>query len=187
MRSTATCDSCLKHHKSKQRQFNTTLKSSLVLTEATAVLPEGRISPQDLGIWKDEHIEALARIVRFIRQQGSVAGIQLAHAGRKRVLTRLGQATDMSQKAKGDGRMSLLRAHCVSPITIQCRMSSLSRELRTSPLHLAPRRATFLCGVPRRPRTKNGSDEQAPQALVRDALNKVCGIQQPLWTDVSEF
>jgi len=57
--------------------------AGLVLTEATAVLPEGRISPQDLGIWKDDHIEPLARIVRFIHQQGSVAGTQLAHAGRK--------------------------------------------------------------------------------------------------------
>ena len=57
--------------------------AALVLTEATAVLPEGRISPQDLGLWKDDHIEPLARIVRFIHEQGSVAGTQLAHAGRK--------------------------------------------------------------------------------------------------------
>jgi 2,4-dienoyl-CoA reductase-like NADH-dependent reductase (Old Yellow Enzyme family) len=57
--------------------------AGLVLTEATAVLPEGRISPQDLGIWMDDHIEPLARVVRFIHEQGSVAGIQLAHAGRK--------------------------------------------------------------------------------------------------------
>ena len=57
--------------------------AGLVLTEATAVLPEGRISPQDLGIWKDAHIEPLVRIVRFIHEQGSVAGMQLAHAGRK--------------------------------------------------------------------------------------------------------
>src|SRR5438445_3552321 len=57
--------------------------AGLVLTEATAVVPEGRISPQDLGIWKDEHIEPLARIVNFIHEQGSVAGMQLAHAGRK--------------------------------------------------------------------------------------------------------
>jgi 2,4-dienoyl-CoA reductase-like NADH-dependent reductase (Old Yellow Enzyme family) len=57
--------------------------AGLVLTEATAVLPEGRISPQDLGIWSDEHIERLARIVSFIHDQGSVAGMQLAHAGRK--------------------------------------------------------------------------------------------------------
>src|SRR3984893_2832172 len=57
--------------------------AGLVLTEATAVLPEGRISPQDLGIWKDEHIEPMARVVRFIHEQGSVAGMQLAHAGRK--------------------------------------------------------------------------------------------------------
>src|SRR5258707_5908980 len=57
--------------------------AGLVLTEATAVLPEGRISPQDLGIWKDDHIDPLARIVRFIHEQGSAAGLQLAHAGRK--------------------------------------------------------------------------------------------------------
>lgn len=57
--------------------------ASLVLTEATAVLPEGRISPQDLGIWSDDHVEPLARIVRFIHAQGGVAGMQLAHAGRK--------------------------------------------------------------------------------------------------------
>jgi len=57
--------------------------AGLVLTEATAVTPEGRISPQDLGIWQDEHVEFLARIARFIHEQGSVAGMQLAHAGRK--------------------------------------------------------------------------------------------------------
>ena len=57
--------------------------AALVIAEATAVVPEGRISPQDLGIWKDEHIEMLARIFRFIKEQGAVAAIQLAHAGRK--------------------------------------------------------------------------------------------------------
>jgi 2,4-dienoyl-CoA reductase-like NADH-dependent reductase (Old Yellow Enzyme family) len=57
--------------------------AALVMTEATAVLPEGRISPQDLGIWSDAHVEPLRHIVRFIHDQGSVAGMQLAHAGRK--------------------------------------------------------------------------------------------------------
>lgn len=57
--------------------------AGLVFTEAAAILPQGRISPQDLGIWSDDHVEPLARIVRFIHEQGSVAGIQLAHAGRK--------------------------------------------------------------------------------------------------------
>lgn len=54
-----------------------------VILEASAVVPEGRISIADLGIWKDEHIEGLARIVRFLHSQGARAGIQLAHAGRK--------------------------------------------------------------------------------------------------------
>jgi 2,4-dienoyl-CoA reductase-like NADH-dependent reductase (Old Yellow Enzyme family) len=53
------------------------------MVEATAVTAEGRITPADVGIWKDEHIEPLARIVRFVHSQGAVAGIQLAHAGRK--------------------------------------------------------------------------------------------------------
>ena len=57
--------------------------AGLTFTEASAVTPEGRISPQDLGIWKDEHVTMLSRIVRFIHDQGSVAGMQLAHAGRK--------------------------------------------------------------------------------------------------------
>ncbi|WP_420147145.1 NADPH dehydrogenase NamA [Spirosoma sp.] len=57
--------------------------AGLVITEAAAVSPEGRISPDDLGIWKDEHIAGLKRITQFIQQQGAVAGIQLAHAGRK--------------------------------------------------------------------------------------------------------
>ena len=57
--------------------------AGLVFTEATAVTPEGRISPEDLGIWKDDHIEMLSRIVHFVHAQGSVAGMQLAHAGRK--------------------------------------------------------------------------------------------------------
>src|SRR5436190_10294833 len=51
--------------------------ASLVFTEATAVSPEGRISPHDLGIWKDEHIAFLRKITHFIEQQGSVPGMQL--------------------------------------------------------------------------------------------------------------
>ena len=57
--------------------------AGLVLTEATAVTPDGRISPQDLGIWDDGHVAGLAHCVRFIHSQKTLAGIQLAHAGRK--------------------------------------------------------------------------------------------------------
>lgn len=57
--------------------------AGLVLTEATAVVPEGRISPQDAGIWSDEQAADYARITEFVRGQGAVPGIQLAHAGRK--------------------------------------------------------------------------------------------------------
>ncbi|MCB1024642.1 MAG: NADH:flavin oxidoreductase/NADH oxidase [Acidobacteria bacterium] len=57
--------------------------AGLVIQEATAVSPEGRISPSDAGIWSDEHATAFKRITTFIKEQGAVAGIQLAHAGRK--------------------------------------------------------------------------------------------------------
>lgn len=57
--------------------------AGLVFTEATAVTPEGRISPEDLGIWKDDHVEFLSRITAFLKAHGAVPGMQLAHAGRK--------------------------------------------------------------------------------------------------------
>ena len=68
--------------------------AGLVISEATAVSPEGRISPDDLGIWKDEHVENLKRITSFIEKQGAVPGIQLAHAGRK---------ASISSEWKGNG------------------------------------------------------------------------------------
>jgi len=57
--------------------------AALVIAEATAVVPEGRITPGDAGLWADKHVEPLVRINRFVKQQGAVPGIQLAHAGRK--------------------------------------------------------------------------------------------------------
>jgi len=62
--------------------------AALVMTEATAVSARGRISPQDLGIWDDAHVEILSRIVHSIHSHGAVAGIQLAHAGRKAATAR---------------------------------------------------------------------------------------------------
>jgi len=57
--------------------------AGLIIVEATAVFPEGRITPGDLGLWSDDHIPGLQRIAEYVRSQGSVPGIQLAHAGRK--------------------------------------------------------------------------------------------------------
>jgi len=57
--------------------------AAMVMTEAAAVLPEGRITPVDLGVWTDDHIPMLARIFRFVEEQGAVPAMQLAHAGRK--------------------------------------------------------------------------------------------------------
>src|SRR5450432_2860750 len=57
--------------------------AALVMTEAAAVFADARISPRDLGIWSDAHIDFLSRIVNFLHSQGSASGMQLAHAGRK--------------------------------------------------------------------------------------------------------
>lgn len=57
--------------------------AGLIIAEATAVSPEGRITPGDTGIWHDKHIEPVARITRFIKAHGAVPGMQIAHAGRK--------------------------------------------------------------------------------------------------------
>ena len=77
--------------------------AALVMTEATAVSPEGRISYGDLGIYKDEHIDKLKQITGFIHQHGAVAGTQLAHAGRKasHELPWLGNAQIPSDRANG--------------------------------------------------------------------------------------
>jgi len=78
--------------------------AGLVIAEATAVVREGRISPQDLGIWKDDHVEMLTRIFRFVEAQGSVPGIQLAHAGRKASTARPWEGNGAVGEAEGGWR-----------------------------------------------------------------------------------
>ena len=78
--------------------------AGLVFTEATAVEARGRISPHDLGLWTDAHIEPLARITRFIHAQGSVAGIQLAHAGRKASVARPWEGDGKLEESQGGWR-----------------------------------------------------------------------------------
>ncbi len=75
--------------------------AALVLTEAIAVTAEGRISPQDLGIWQDEHVEQLARIARFVSERGAAWGTQLAHAGRKGSTKRPWEGTGAVAPAEG--------------------------------------------------------------------------------------
>src|SRR4029079_3060632 len=62
--------------------------AGLVIAEATAVSPEGRITPNDLGIWKDEHIAKLQQIAAFVHTQAAFIAVQLAHAGRKASMSR---------------------------------------------------------------------------------------------------
>ena len=103
------------------------VKTSPSGRRSTSTQPEGRISPQDLGIWKDDHIEPLARIVRFIHQQGSIAGTQLAHAGRKASTYRPWQGHGTVPESDG-GWTNVVAASALAflPITIQCRKRSPS-------------------------------------------------------------
>jgi 2,4-dienoyl-CoA reductase-like NADH-dependent reductase (Old Yellow Enzyme family) len=78
--------------------------AGLVFTEAAAVTPEGRISPQDLGVWSEKHFEPLERIVRFLDVQGARAGVQLAHAGRKASTYRPGAGNGAVPEASGGWR-----------------------------------------------------------------------------------
>lgn len=75
--------------------------AALVMTEATAVTPEGRISPDDLGIWKDEHVDYLKKITAFIGAHGAVPGIQLAHAGRKASVSAPWKGNNKLSEAEG--------------------------------------------------------------------------------------
>lgn len=75
--------------------------AALVFTEATAVTPEGRITPYDLGIWSDDHIDFLTRVTSFISAQDAVPGIQIAHAGRKASTTRPWEGGDKIEKNMG--------------------------------------------------------------------------------------
>ena len=75
--------------------------AGLVLTEATAVTAEGRISPQDTGIWHDGQAEVWARIAGFVQQQGAAAGMQLAHAGRKASTRRPWEGRGLVPPAEG--------------------------------------------------------------------------------------
>jgi 2,4-dienoyl-CoA reductase-like NADH-dependent reductase (Old Yellow Enzyme family) len=75
--------------------------AAVVIAEATAVEARGRISPQDLGIWRDEHVEPLARVARFVAQQGAVPGIQIAHAGRKASTARVWEGGGAVDDAHG--------------------------------------------------------------------------------------
>jgi 2,4-dienoyl-CoA reductase-like NADH-dependent reductase (Old Yellow Enzyme family) len=65
--------------------------AGLIISEATAVEPRGRITPYDAGIWSDEHIEPLSRVVRVVKANSAVPGVQIAHAGRKASTNRRGK------------------------------------------------------------------------------------------------
>lgn len=86
----------------------------LVVTEATAVLPEGRISPEDCGIWNSAQTESWARIVDFCHQQGAVMGVQLAHAGRKASVYRAHSTTGRGSVPHSDGGWQTVAPSAVS-------------------------------------------------------------------------
>ncbi|WP_174734221.1 NADPH dehydrogenase NamA [Mesobacillus harenae] len=86
-------------------------QAGLIIVEATAVTPEGRISPQDLGIWSNDHIEGLSTVTKLVKEHGAKAGIQLAHAGRKAMVKEeiiAPSALPFSDKYKTPKEMTLL-------------------------------------------------------------------------------
>ena len=88
--------------------------AGLVCLEAAAIAAGGRISPSDLGIWKPQHIEFLARITRFLHSQGAAAGIQLAHAGRKGSTRRPWEGGGLAPEVEGGWQ-------CVAPSAVPFR------------------------------------------------------------------
>ena len=106
--------------------------SGLVITEAAAVVPEGRISPEDLGIWSGRHAAAFEPITRFILAQGAVPGIQLAHAGRKASTYRpWSPRQGMVAEADGGWR-TVAPARWRTPTTIRCLRRSIRPGSRGS-------------------------------------------------------
>ena len=101
--------------------------AGMVLTEATAVLPNGRISPVDLGIWSQEHVTGLRRITSFVKEQGAVPGIQLAHAGRKASMTPPWEHPRLMNEMEGGW------SNIVGPSPLRATQHhALPRELETS-------------------------------------------------------
>ena len=109
--------------------------AGLVCMEATAVEARGRISPYDMGIWKDEHIEFLTRITRFLHSQGAAAGIQLAHAGRKGSTRRPGEGGGFLPEerrrlaARGSQRCAVPRRRPRAACALESRNSRAHRSL----------------------------------------------------------
>ncbi|HSP18476.1 MAG TPA: NADH:flavin oxidoreductase/NADH oxidase [Myxococcaceae bacterium] len=99
--------------------------AGLVLTEATAVEARGRITPQDLGLWKDAHVEGLTRIARFVERHGAVPGVQLAHAGRKASVSAPWAGNDGLAPAEGGWEPLAPSAVAFSERYIQPRAMSL--------------------------------------------------------------
>ena len=113
--------------------------AGLVFTEATAVSPEGRISPADTGMWNDAQ-QAWTRIAAFIASQGAVPGIQLAHAGRKASTEVPWLGGKPLPAGQGAGRLSR-RARWRSTTTIRRRSRSMPRASRRwSPISSRPPR-----------------------------------------------
>jgi 2,4-dienoyl-CoA reductase-like NADH-dependent reductase (Old Yellow Enzyme family) len=106
--------------------------AGLVLTEATAVLPEGRISPQELGIWMTITSSHWPGSFVSFHEQGSVAGMQLAHAGSKSRPTGHGRVTARFLIPRVDGTKSLLRAPSLLPITIPCPRPRPNKKFKRS-------------------------------------------------------
>ncbi len=146
---------------------------ALVMVEATAVTRDGRITPGDMGIWDDRHVEPLARIARFVHGQGAVAGIQLAHAGRKAscdVPWKGGARLKTAAAGRLDGRRPQPDPVPTRATRSRCRSTSRDRRHRR---RLRGRRAAGTQG--RLPRHRDPLGPRLPAARVPLAADQPRG------------
>ncbi|HEY9649556.1 MAG TPA: NADPH dehydrogenase NamA [Coleofasciculaceae cyanobacterium] len=183
--------------------------AGLVITEATAVEPKGRISPADLGIWSDEHAEALAKIVALIDNFGAIAGIQLAHAGRKASTAKPwegGQALDESQggwrpvvapsaiafdeKSPVPEALSLERIQEITDAFVQAARRSLEAGFKVVEIHAAHGYLLheFLSPLSNHREDEYGGSFDNRTRLLGEVVQKVREVwpeRYPLWVRIS--
>lgn len=183
--------------------------AGLVLTEAAAVEPKGRISPEDLGIWSDGHAEALAKIVALIHNFGAIAGIQLAHAGRKASTAKPwegGEAVDETQggwrpivapsaiafddKSPVPEALTLKGIQDITEAFVQAAKRSLEAGFKVVEIHAAHGYLLheFLSPLSNHREDEYGGSFENRTRLLREVVQKVRDVwpeRYPLWVRIS--
>ncbi|MGA7933602.1 MAG: oxidoreductase, partial [Kovacikia sp.] len=182
--------------------------AGLVFTEATAVEPRGRISPDDLGIWLDGHIEPLAKIVELIHGHGAVSGIQLAHAGRKSSMAAPFQGSKMIPADQGGWRpvapspipfspnypvpeaLTIEEIQQITEAFVRATQRSLAAGFKVIEIHAAHGYLLheFLSPLSNRRQDQYGGSFENRTRLLREVVQAVRNLlppDNPLWVRIS--